>query len=179
MTASVYENMKLVQLEPDGEWYVAIPRPQSPDADLEETAQVLAVDVDKNLTFASTFTQADVAGVKDVAPLNRFITVRLEFVPGMLEASIFHLLANALHQPVSDIAWWQSSPQQKFNSLVSGSVSDAFGQGLHQALMDEPERDETLYVDHDYIAHGLQSMWMQSGMEEEGDDEDGDVYPAV
>ena len=170
MTVSVYQTIKLVQLEPDGEWYAALPHPQNPDEDLDESKQVLAVDTDKNLTFANTFTRADVEMIKEVEPLNRFITVRLEFIPGMLEASIFHLLANALHQPVSDMTWRQASPQQKFNSFVLGSACEAFGQGLHQALTSEPEREEMLYVDHDFIAHGVQAMWVQSGMEE--DDEE-------
>ncbi len=169
MTASIYQKIQLVQITPDGEWYVAISHSQKSDTPSTNLGQVLAVDTGKDLTFASEYALEELTAVRDVAPLNRFITVRLEFIPGMLEASAFNLLANALYQNISDVKWRELDPQKKLASLVSLNIHTALGRGLHQTLTTDPVREEILYVEHDYIAHGLQSSLIQSGLDDEAE----------
>ena len=169
MTASIYQTIQLVQITPDGEWYVAIPHPQKSDVPSTSLGQVLAVDTGKDLTFAREYALEELTAVRDVAPLNRFITVRLEFIPGMLEASAFHLLANSLYRNISDIKWGELEPRKKLASLVSLDIHTALGRGLHQALTTDPVREDILYVEHDYIAHGLQASLIQSGLDDEAE----------
>lgn len=90
MTASIYKQAPLVQITPTGEWYVAILHPEKPG--------ILAVDIDKSLSFAAEYTPDTLATVKPVVALNRFINLRLEFIPGMIETSAFNPLVNALYQ---------------------------------------------------------------------------------
>jgi hypothetical protein len=37
------------------------------------------------------------------------------------------------------------------------------GQALHQALTAVPAREETPYIEHDFIAHGLQARLAMAG----------------
>jgi hypothetical protein len=163
MTASIYKQAQLVQITPDGEWYVAIPHPEQPG--------VLAVDVGKNLTFAAEHTPetapttVGVAAVKPVLALNRFINLRLEFIPGMIEASAFNLLANALYQAIADVQQRQSAPRNRLILLTLLDLQAALGQALHQALTTAPAREETPYIEHDFIAHGLQARLAMAGEE--------------
>ena len=149
MTESVYKQMKLVQLTPAGEWYVAIPHPERPD--------ILAVDTGKNLTFAAEFEPATLATVQPVLALNRFVDLRLEFIPGLLEGSAFNLLANALYQAIADVQQQQTNPRNQLILLTLLALQAALGQSLHQALTTSPAREETLYAEHDFIAQGLQA----------------------
>ena len=149
MTESVYKQMKLVQLTPAGEWYVAIPHPERPN--------ILAVDTGKNLTFAAEFEPATLATVQPVLALNRFVDLRLEFIPGLLEGSAFNLLANALYQTISDVQQQATNPRNQLILLTLLTLQAALGQSLQQALTTPPVREETLYAEHDFIAQGLQS----------------------
>ena len=149
MTESVYKQMKLVQLTPAGEWYVSIPHPERPN--------VLAVDTCKNLTFAAEFEPATLATVQPVLALNRFVDLRLEFIPGLLEGSAFNLLANALYQAIADVQQQQTNPRNQLILLTLLALQAALGQSLHQALTTSPAREETLYAEHDFIAQGLQA----------------------
>ena len=149
MTESVYKQMKLVQLTPAGEWYVAIPHPERPN--------ILAVDTGKNLTFAAEFEPATLATVQPVLALNRFVDLRLEFIPGLLEGSAFNLLANALYQAIADVQQQQTNPRNQLILLTLLALQAALGQSLHQALTTSPAREETLYAEHDFIAQGLQA----------------------
>jgi len=149
MTESVYKQMKLVQLTPAGEWYVAIPHPGRPN--------ILAVDTGKNLTFAAEFEPATLATVQPVLALNRFVDLRLEFIPGLLEGSAFNLLANALYQAIADVQQQQTNPRNQLILLTLLALQAALGQSLHQALTTSPAREETLYAEHDFIAQGLQA----------------------
>jgi hypothetical protein len=157
MTASIYKQAQLVQITPDGEWYVAIPHPERPG--------VLAVDVGKNLTFAAEHTPETLAAVKPVLPLNRFINLRLEFIPGMIEASAFNLLANALYQAIADVQQREPEPRNKLILLTLLELQAALGRALHQALTAAPAREETPYIEHDFIAHGLQARLAMAGEE--------------
>lgn len=149
MTESIYKQTKLVQLTPAGEWYVAIPHPERPN--------ILAVDTGKNLTFAAEFEPATLATVQPVLALNRFVDLRLEFIPGLLEGSAFNLLANALYQTISDVQQQATNPRNQLILLTLLTLQAALGQSLHQALTTPPVREETLYAEHDFIAQGLQS----------------------
>lgn len=149
MTESIYKQTRLVQLTPAGEWYVAIPHPERPD--------ILAVDTGKNLTFAAEFEPATLATVQPVLALNRFIDLRLEFIPGLLEGSAFNLLANALHQAIADVQQQATNPRNQLILLTLLALQAALGQSLHQALTTSPAREETLYAEHDFIAQGLQA----------------------
>ena len=149
MTESIYKQAQLVQLTPAGEWYVAIPHPERPD--------ILAVDTGKNLTFAAEFEPATLATVQPVLALNRFVDLRLEFIPGLLEGSAFNLLANALYQTISDVQQQATNPRNQLILLTLLTLQAALGQSLQQALTTPPVREETLYAEHDFIAQGLQS----------------------
>ena len=149
MTESIYKQAQLVQLTPAGEWYVAIPHPERPN--------VLAVDTGKNLTFAAEFEPATLATVQPVLALNRFVDLRLEFIPGLLEGSAFNLLANALSQAISDRQQQATNPRNQLILLTLLALQAALGQSLHQALTAPPAREETLYAAHDFIAQGLQA----------------------
>ena len=149
MTESIYKQAQLVQLTPAGEWYVAIPHPGRPN--------ILAVDTGKNLTFAAEFEPATLATVQPVLALNRFVDLRLEFIPGLLEGSAFNLLANALYQTISDVQQQATNPRNQLILLTLLTLQAALGQSLQQALTTPPVREETLYAEHDFIAQGLQS----------------------
>ena len=149
MTESIYKQAKLVQITPAGEWYVAIPHPERPD--------VLAVDTGKNLTFAAEFEPETLATVQPVLALNRFMNLRLEFIPGLFEGSAFNLLANALYQAISDAQQQSANPRNQLILLTLLALQVALGQSLHQALTLPPSREETLYTEHDFIAQGLQA----------------------
>ncbi|MAU00682.1 MAG: hypothetical protein CL608_26355 [Anaerolineaceae bacterium] len=157
MTASIYKAAQLVQITPTGEWYVAIPHPEKPG--------ILAVDVDKNLTFAAEYTPDTLAAVKPVLALNRFINLRLEFIPGMIEASAFNLLANALYQAIADVQQREPEPRNKLILLTLLELQATLGQALHQALTAVPAREETPYIEHDFIAQGLQARLAMTGEE--------------
>ena len=157
MTASIYKHAQLVQITSAGEWYVAIPHPEKPG--------ILAVDVGKNLTFAAEHTPETLAAVKPVLPLNRFITLRLEFVPGLIEASAFNLLANALYQAIADVRQREQAPRSKLILLTLLELQATLGQALHQALTAAPAREETPYIEHDFIAQGLQARLAIAGEE--------------
>ena len=149
MTESIYKQTKLVQLMPAGEWYVAIPHPERPN--------ILAVDTGKNLTFAAEFEPEALATVQPILALNRFIDLRLEFIPGLLEGSAFNLLANALYQAIADVQQQATNPRNQLILLTLLALQAALGQSLHQALTTLPTREETLYAEHDFIAQGLQA----------------------
>jgi len=149
MTESIYKQTKLVQLTPAGEWYVAIPHPERPN--------ILAVDTGKNLTFAAEFEPATLATVQPVLALNRFVDLRLEFIPGLLEGSAFNLLANALYQAIADVQQQATNPRNQLILLTLLALQAALGQSLHQALTTPLAREETLYAEHDFIAQGLQA----------------------
>lgn len=157
MTASIYKQAQLVQITPAGEWHVAIPYPEKPG--------VLAVDVDKNLTFAAEHTLDTLAAVKPVLALNRFINLRLEFIPGMIKASAFNLLANALYQAIADVRQREQAPRNKLILLTLLDLQATLGRALHQALTAAPAREETPYIEHDFIAHGLQARLAMVGKE--------------
>lgn len=149
MTSTIYKQTQLVQINPDGEWYVAVPHPKRPD--------VLVVDINKNLTFAAEYTPETLAAVKPVPALNRFIHLRLEFIPGMFEASAFDLLAMALCQTVVDLPQPEPDLQTRLTLLTLMELLAALGQSLHQALTAEPPREEAPYIEHDFIAFGLRA----------------------
>lgn len=159
MTTSIYKEAQLVQISPAGEWYVAIPHPEKPG--------ILAVDVDKNLTFAAEHTPDTLAAIKPVVALNRFINLRLEFIPGMIEASAFNLLANALYQAILDVQQRQPGPRNRLILLTLLELQATLGQALHQALTTVPAREETLYVEHDFIAQRLQARLAMAGEEQQ------------
>lgn len=157
MTASIYKEAQLVQITPTGEWYVAIPHPEKPG--------ILAVDVDKNLTFAAEHTPDTLTAVKPVIALNRFINLRLEFIPGMIEASAFNLLAHALYQAIADARQREPEPRNKLILLTLLELQATLGQALHQALTAVSAREETPYIEHDFIAQGLQARLAMAGEE--------------
>ena len=165
MTASIYKQAQLVQITVAGEWYVAIPHPEQPGVPSSGSGQVLAVDIDKNLTFASEHTPETLAAVKPVLALNRFIDLRLEFIPGLIEASAFNLLANALYQAIADVQQREPEPRNRLILLTLLELQAALGQALHQALTTAPAREETPYIEHDFIAHGLQARLAMAGEE--------------
>ena len=156
MTASIYKQAHLVQIIPDGEWFVAIPHPEKPN--------ILAVDTDKSLTFATEHTPETLTAVKPVVAFNRFINLRLEFIPGMLEASAFNLLANMLYQAITDVQQREPEPRNKLILLTLLELQGALGQALHQALTTMPVREETPYIEHDCIALGLQTRLTMAGL---------------
>jgi hypothetical protein len=157
MTTSIYEQAHLVQLTPAGEWFVAIPHPHKPD--------VLVVDTAKNLTFADVYTLEAIAAVRPVPAFNRYINLRLEFVPGMLEASEFNLLAILLSQTVVDLQQRESDREHHLIVHTLLKVLQALGVGLHQALTAVPTREETPHIEHDFMAHGLQARLALVGQE--------------
>ncbi len=149
MTESIYKKAQLVQLTPAGELYVAIPHPEQPN--------ILAVDIGKNLTFAAEFEPETLAMVQPVLALNRFIDLRLEFIPGLFEGSPFNLLVNALYRVIIDAQQQASNPQNQLALLTLWELQATLGHSLYQALTEPPTREETLYAEHDFIAQGLQA----------------------
>lgn len=124
------------------------------------------MDVGKNLTFAAEHTPDTLAAVKSVVALNRFINLRLEFIPGMIEASAFNLLANSLYQAIADVRQREPGPRNKLILLTLLELQATLGQALHQALTTVPAREETLYVEHDFIAQRLQARLAMAGEEQ-------------
>lgn len=165
MTASIYKEAQLVQIPPAGEWYVAIPHPERLGVPSTGSGQVLAVDVGKNLTFAAEHTPETLAAVKPVLALNRFVNLRLEFIPGMIEASAFNLLANALYRAIADVQQREPEPRNRLILLTLLDLQAALGRALHQALTTAPVREEIPYIEHDFIAHGLQARLAMAGEE--------------
>ena len=157
MTASIYKQAQLVQLTPAGESYVAIPHPERPD--------ILAVDTGKNLTFAAEFEPETLATVQPVLALNRFIDLRLEFIPGLFEGSAFNLLALALYRASTDMLQQATNPRSQLILLTLLKLQAALGQSLHKALTEPPPREETLYAEHDFIAQGLQARLNRANWE--------------
>lgn len=157
MTASIYKQAHLVQITPDGEWFVAISHPEKPG--------VLAVDSDKNLTFTAEHTPETLTAVKPVVAFNRFLNLRLEFIPGMLEASAFNLLANMLYLAIADVQQREPEPRNRLILLTLLELQGTLGQALHQALTTAPAREETPYIEHDFIALGLQTRLAMAGEE--------------
>ena len=157
MTESIYKQAKLVQVTPAGECFVAIPHPERPD--------VLVVDTGKNLTFAAEFELEILATVQPVLALNRFVDLRLEFIPGLLEGSAFNLLANALYQAIAEVRQQEINPRNQLILLTLLELQAALGQGLHQALTTSPAREETLYAEHDFIAQRLQARLSRANWE--------------
>jgi hypothetical protein len=149
MSESIYKQAKLVQVTPAGEWYVAIPHPERSD--------VLAVDTGKNLTFVAEFEPEMLAKVQPVLALNRFIDLRLEFIPGLFEGSAFNLLVNALYRVITDAKQQVTNPQSQLALLTLWELQATLGHSLHQTLTEPPTREETLYAEHDFIAQGLKA----------------------
>ena len=149
MTESIYKQAKLVQVTPGGEWYVAILHP--------ERSNVLAVDTGKNLTFTAEFEPETLATVQPVLALNRFVDLRIEFIPGLFEGSAFNLLVNALYRVITDAQQQASNPQNQLALLTLWELQATLGQSLHQALTAPQSREETLYAEHDFIVQGLQA----------------------
>ncbi len=156
MTASIYKQAQLIQITPDGEWFVAIPHPEKPG--------VLVVDSGKNLTFTAEHTPETLAAAKPVVAFNRFLNLRLEFIPGMLEASAFNLLADMLYQAITDVQQREPEPRNKLILLTLWELQATCGQALHQALTTMPVREETPYIEHDFIALGLQTRLAAAGL---------------
>lgn len=155
MTKSIYHEAKLVQLESGAEWYVAIPHPSQ--------AGVLAVDVGKNLSFATCCVPENTAGLKPVPAFNRFVPLQVALIPSMLEASPFNLLANLLYGAVADVDLKKLSPRQRLVVNTLQMVVEMLGQGLHSALTSERARPETLYVEHDFLAQQVMFSLRQAG----------------
>ncbi len=150
MTQSVFQELRLAQVSPDGAWYVAFPHPKQ--------AETLLVDVAKNLTFSATYALEALAAVQPVPAFNRFISVQLPCIPGMVEASPFNLLVSLLHQNIQAIQEEGQAAEDFRYALILRVLTatlEAAGQGLHQALTHLPERAESLYVEHDFLVHQL------------------------
>ena len=150
MTQSVFQELRLVQVLPDGAWYVAFPHPKQ--------AETLLVDVARNLTFSDTCSLEVLADVQPVLACNRFISVQLPCIPGMVEASPFNLLVSLLHQNIQAIQEEGQAAEDFRSALILRVLTatlEAAGQGLHQALTQLSERPESLYVEHDFLVHQL------------------------
>lgn len=150
MTKTIYSQTHLVQITTDGEWYVAVSHPEQPN--------MLIVDTDKNLTFISEYRPEELAAVKPVPALNRFINVRLVLIPGLREASAFNLLVQAVHMVLSVVQQQKPEPDNRLIQLTLLEIYKAMAQGLHEALTTVPVREETPYIEHDFIVHGLQEQ---------------------
>jgi len=152
---------------------VAIPHPEKPGVPSSSSEpalnavkwQVLAVDSGKNLTLAAKHRPETLAAVRLVPGLNRFIDLRLEFIPGVLEASAFDLLANVVSQAISDVQQREPEPRNRLILLTLLELQATLGQALHQALTAVSAREETPYIEHDFIAHGLQARLAMAGEE--------------
>jgi hypothetical protein len=162
MTPSPFQILRLVQLVPDGEWLVAIPA-----ADQSDNPSHWAVDVYKDLSFSALKTTAELAAVQDVPPLNRFIPVNLELIPDMMEASSFSLLGGLVCATLANNAKKEATPQDKLISLTLERLLQALGRGLYVALTAKPEREETLYAAHDFLAYGVQARMRAAGVSPE------------
>jgi hypothetical protein len=150
MTQSVFQELRLVQVLPDGAWYVAFPHP--------ELEGVLLVDVARNLKFSATYALEELAAVQPVLACNRFISVRLPCIPGMVEASPFSLLVSLLHQNIQAIKEEGQAAEDFRSALILRVLTatlEAAGQGLHQALTQLPERPESIFIEHDFLVHQL------------------------
>jgi hypothetical protein len=175
MTASPFQTLALVQLVPDGEWFVAIPA-HNPLGDPSQWA----VDVYKDLSFAALKTTAELTVIEDVPPLNRFIPVNLELIPDMMEASSFSLLGGLVFATLANHAEEETTPQNKLISLTLARLSQALGHGLYVALAVMPEREETLYAAHDFLVHSAQAKLHAAGvspetaLDDDATDESGD-----
>jgi hypothetical protein len=134
-----------------------VPHPEQPG--------VFVVDIDKNLTFAAEHTPETLTAVKPVPALNRFIHLRLEFIPAMLEASAFNLLAIMLYQTIANLPQSDPDPQARLIRLTLMDILSVLGQSLHQTLTTEPPREETLYIEHDFIDFGLRARLARANEE--------------
>ena len=162
MTASPFQTLALVQLVPDGEWLVAIPAP-----DQSGDPSHWAVDVYKDLTFNALKTTAELAAMKAVPPLNRFIPIQLAFVPTLNEASAFALLSGLIRAVLPDSPEEELSSPERVAALTMYGLLRAMGRGLHEALTAVPERVETLYAAHDFLAYTVQSQLRAAGVSPE------------
>ena len=149
MTKTMYTQTHLVQITSDGEWFVAVSHPEQPN--------VLIVDTDKNLTFISEYPPEALVAIKPIPALNRYITVRLALIPGLREGSPFNLLIQAVYQLLSVVQRQVSEPDNRLIQLTLLEIYKGLGQGLHEALTTMPTREETAYIEHDFIVHGLQA----------------------
>jgi hypothetical protein len=164
MTPSPFQILRLVQLVPDGEWLVAIPASDQSESD---NPSQWAVDVYKDLSFNALKTTAELAAMKSVPPLNRFVSMQLAFVPALTEASALTLLANLIHAVLPDSSAEELDPPERMAALTLYGLLRAMGRGLQEALTAAPERVETLYAAHDLLAYTIQSQLRAAGVSPE------------
>jgi hypothetical protein len=164
MTPSPFQILRLVQLVPDGEWLVAIPAADQSESD---NPSQWAVDVYKDLSFADLKTTVELAAMKTVPPLNRFVPMQLAFVPALNEASAFALLSGLIRAVLPDSPEEELDPPERMAALTLYGLLRAMGRGLREALTAAPERVETLYAAHDLLAYTVQSQLRAAGLSPE------------
>lgn len=160
MTTSIYKEAQLVQIPPDGEWYVAIPHPEKPG--------ILAVDTGKNLTFAGRTYAGN--GANDRWRCGRQTGAGPESLhqpaPGIYSGHDGSLgLQPAGQCAVPGLQQRQAASRNKLILLTLLELQAALGRALYQALTAAPVREETPYIEHDFIAHGLQARLAMAGEE--------------
>jgi hypothetical protein len=164
MTTSTFQTLAIVQLVPDGEWLVAIPAPDQSESD--NPAQ-WAVDVYKDLSFAELKTTAELAAVQDAPPFNRLIPMQLALIPSLPEASPFTLLTNLIQVVLLDSPDQAQTTPKRIAALTLYGLLRTMGRRLQEALTSPPERVETLYAAHDFLAHSLESQLRAAGVSPE------------
>jgi hypothetical protein len=149
MTASIYQRLHLARLEPGGDAYLALPHPYPQrDAGNDDAADPLwVIDVARNLSFDCRRRRAELADLQPLPPLNRYVTISLPLIPGMLELSGFNLVTNLVYEAIADRsrrqqAPGQQTPRDRCLALAWQTIAAAFGEGLLAAVNPDPEWEE-------------------------------------
>lgn len=147
-----YKRLHLVKVHPDSEWLLAIPK-------LEEE-ETFRVDIDKNLAFDHEISRGALT-VKPAPGFNRLIPIELTYIPDILNVSQVGLLATMLlHQSFNEQQWNVSDENVKVLLLSIWDLQNKLGEALLRTLSEEPEREETPYIEHDFIAQQVRS-WIE------------------
>jgi hypothetical protein len=146
MTASIYQRLHLAQLEPDGDRYLALPYPHAL-ADQDPADPLWVIDVARDLSFTYRRRRAELADLQPLPPLNRYVTISLPLIPGMLELSGFNLVTNLVYEAIADRsrrqqAPGQQTPRDRCLALAWQTIAAAFGEGLLAAVNPDPEWEE-------------------------------------
>jgi hypothetical protein len=164
-----YHALNLVQLEGVEEWYIAIPQPPAErDEATGQDVPRLLIDVNKDLTFAVDDSMVTVVDLKPVPLFNRRIPITLDFIPTMLEASPFDVLLLVLRPTIANaVAYEQKNEltaQKRLLLLTLLDLVQTLGRGLQQALVAALDQEESLYIEHDFLAHQVQARLRQAGV---------------
>lgn len=111
------------------------------------------VDTQCNLRFATVIEPHQVEKEQAVPDLNRRLYLPVQLVPGLPQASSFATLASLLMPLIDHARPLIADPAlDKLMYVTIREITGHLGQSLRWTLLYPPEREESLYVNHDVIA---------------------------